>query len=316
MRIAVAVLLLAYAAAVTTAGARWLPRAAWPLRAPRAGIAAWLAGSLSAAASAAAAGLILVIPCAHLITGPGMPRDCLSLLRAQYTSPAGAAAGAAGALLAATVLGRMTWCYGAAAAAARRRRAVHDDVLAVLARPGPAADVQVIDTDRPAVYCLPGRRRIVLTSGALSCLDDGQLEAVLAHERAHLSERHHLVLRLAAALDSAFPVIRFFGVAARQVSYLVEAAADDAAVRRAPRLTLAAALLAVAAGGVPAGALGAGGSAAAQRIRRLIDPPRRGSLLQQAVTSAALATAAALAIAVLTLAFVTISRCPPGLYTW
>jgi len=85
--------------------------------------------------------------------------------------------------------------------------------LAVLARPGPAADVQVIDTDRPAVYCLPGRHRIVLTSGALSCLDDGQLEAVLAHERAHMSERHHLLLRLAAALESAFPVIRFFGMA-------------------------------------------------------------------------------------------------------
>jgi len=111
-------------------------------------------------------------------------------------------------------------------------------------------------------------------------------------------------------------VIRFFGMAARKVTYLVEVAADDAAVRRAPRLTLAAAILAVSAAGVPAGALGAGGSAAAQRIRRLIDPPLRGSLLQRAVTSAALAAVTALAIAVLALAFVTISRCPPGLYTW
>jgi len=315
MRLAVAALLLAYAATVTAAGTRWLPRAAWPLRAPRAGIAAWLAGSLSAAACAAAAGLILAIPCADLITDPDMPQGCWSLLRAQYTSPAGAAAGAAGALLTVTILGRVTWCY-AAAAAARHRRALHDDALAVLARRGPAADVQVIDTDRPAVYCLPGRRRIVLTSGVLSRLDDSQLEAVLAHERAHLSGRHHLVLRLAAALESAFPSIRFFAVAARQVSYLVEAAADDAAVRQAPRLTLAAALLAVAAAGAPADALGAGGSAAAQRIRRLIDPPPPGSLLQRAATSAALAAAAALAIAVLTLAYVTFTQCPPGLNSW
>jgi Zn-dependent protease with chaperone function len=316
MRIAVAALLLAYAAAVTAAGARWLPRAAWPQRAPRAGIAAWLAGSLSAATCAAFAGLILAVPCAHLLTHPVALRGCVSLLRAQYTSPAGAAAGAAGALLAAAVLGRMTWCYGAAAAAAGRRRATHGDALAVLARPGPAADVQIIDTGRPAVYCLPGRRRIVLTSAALNCLDDGQLEAVLAHERAHLSQRHHLVLGLAAALDSAFGVIPFFAEAARQVSYLAEAAADDAAVRRAPRLTLAAALLAVAAGGIPAGALGAAGTAAAQRIRRLIDPPQRGSLLQQAATSAALAAVTALAIAVLALAVMTISRCPRELYTW
>lgn len=68
--------------------------------------------------------------------------------------------------------------------------------------------------------------------------------------------------------------------------------------------------------GVPADAPGAGGSAAAQRISRLIAPPLRGSLLQRAVTSAALAAVAALAVAVLALAFVTISRCPPGLYTW
>jgi hypothetical protein len=38
-------------------------------------------------------------------------------------------------------------------------------------------------------------------------------------------------------------------VAARQVAYLVEVAADDAAARRAPRLTVASALLAVATAG-------------------------------------------------------------------
>jgi Zn-dependent protease with chaperone function len=53
-------------------------------------------------------------------------------------------------------------------AAARRRRATPDDVLAVIAKPGPAADVRIINCDRPAVYCLPGRRRIVLTTGALT----------------------------------------------------------------------------------------------------------------------------------------------------
>ena len=55
------------------------------------------------------------------------------------------------------------------------------------------------------------------------------------------------MLTFAAALRRAFPAIRFFAVAACQVSDLVEAAADDAAVRREHRLTLAGALLAVAA---------------------------------------------------------------------
>lgn len=316
MRLAAAVLLMAYAVAVAAAGARWLPRAAWPARAPRAGIAAWLAGAVSAAACAAAAGLILAVPCAHLLAGPGMARGCLSLLRVQYGSAAGAVAGAAGGLLAAAVLGRVMWCYGAAAAAARRRRAAHNDVLAVLGRPGRDADIAIIDTVLAAVYCLPGRRRIVLTTGALARLDDGELDAVLAHERAHLSGRHHLVLRLAGALERAFPGVRFFAVAAQQIGYLAELAADDAAARRAPRLTVAAALLAVASAGIPAGALGAGGSAAARRIQRLIDPPARGSMARRAATSAALAGAAALGVTALALAAVTFMHCSPVLYAW
>src|SRR5512142_1898576 len=293
MRIAAAAVLLLAAAA---------PAAAAP----------WLAGSLSAVISLVLAGLVLAVPCAQLSTDPAMLRTCLSLLRAQYSSPGGAAAGAAGGLVAAAVLGRVAWYCGAAAAAARRRRAGHDDVLAVIARPGPAADVHVIDGDRPAVYCLPGRGRIVLTTGALACLDDGQLGAVLAHERAHLSGRHHLVLALAVALRRAFPGAGFFAVAARQVAYLVEVAADDAAARRAPRLTVASALLAVASAGVPAGALGAGGSAAAQRIQRLIDPPPPDSRARRAVTFATLGAAAALAIAAFAVTFVTLMKWPPA----
>ncbi len=316
MRIALAALLLLYAAAVSAAGTRWLARAAWPLQAPRAGIATWLAGALSVAASSVTAGLILAIPCAQLSTDPAVLRACLSMLRAQYASPSGAAAGAAGAMLALTVLGRLAWSYGSAMKAARQRRAMHDDALALIARPGPAPDVTIIDNDQPAVYCVPGRRRIVLTTGALTRLDHRQLDAVLAHERAHLAERHHLVLTLASALEHALPSVRFFAVAARQVSNLVEAAADDAAVRRASRLTLAAALLAVAAAGVPAWALGAGGSTAAQRIRRLIDPPDRDSMARRAVTCAVLTATAALAVTGLALAFVTIIRCPPAPSAW
>jgi len=307
MRIAAVVLLLLFAAAVPAAAGRWLPRAAWPSRAPRAGIAVWLAGPLSAVACLALAGLILAVPCAQVGAD-------LAMLRAQYASPAGAVAGLAGSLLMVTTLGRLTWYYWSAAASARRCRARHDDVLAVIARPGPAADIRIIDSGHPAVYCLPGRRRIVLTTAALDSLDGSQLDAVLAHERAHLSGRHHLVLRLAAALERTFPGVRFFAVAAEQVAYLVEVAADDAAAHRAPRLTVAAALLAVAAAGIAAGALGAGGSAVARRIERLIDPPLRSSPGRRAVTYAALATATAVAVTVLALAFSTIIRCPGDIF--
>jgi Zn-dependent protease with chaperone function len=312
VRITLAIALLLYSAVISAAGTRCLARAAWPLQAPRIGIAAWLGGAVSIAASAAAAGLILAIPCVQFTTDPHTLQACLSLWRAQYASPAGAAAGVAGSMLTATVLGRLAWFYGSVLYAARQRRAVHDDALALIGRPGPASDVAIIDSDQPAAYCVPGRHRIVLTTGALTRLDDRQLDAVLAHERAHLSGRHHLLVTLAAALKYALPPVRFFAVAAQQVSDLVEVAADDAATRRASRLTLAAALLAVASADAPAWALGVGGSAATQRINRLIDPPGRRSLLQRAVIFAALGAVAALAGTGLGLTVAVILRCPPG----
>jgi len=120
------------------------------------------------------------------------------------------------------------------------------------------------------------------------------------------------MLALAVALHRAFPPAGFFAVAARQVAYLVEVAADDAAVRRAPRLIVASALLAVATAGVPAAALGASGSATAQRIQRLINPPPRDSRARRAVTYATLTASAALAVAAFGIAFMTITKCPPA----
>ncbi len=314
MRAAVAALLLVYAVVMAAASSRWLPRASWPLRAPRTGIAAWQAAVLSVATSTVAAGLVLAVPCIRLSADPAVLRACLSLIREQYATPQGAAGGIAGGMLALGVLGRITWSTAMVAVDARRRRASHDDALALIARPAPISGVRIIDDDQPAVYCVPGRRRIVLTTGALRRLDSRQLDAVLAHERAHLSERHHLVLTFAAALRGAFPAIRVFAVAAGQVSHLVEVAADDAAVRREHRLTLAGALLAVASAGVPAGALGAGGTTVAQRIQRLIDPPPPPSRTRRAVTSAATITASALIFAAPVLTLLIITRCPPTRY--
>ncbi len=314
MRDVVAALLLVYAVAMAAASRRWLPRASWPLRAPRTGIAAWQAAALSVAVSTVAAGLILAVPCIRVSADPAVLRACLSLMREQYATRQGAAASLTGGVLALGVLGRIIWSTAMVVVDARRRRASHDDALALVARAARIPGVRIIDDAQAAVYCVPGRRQIVLTTGALRCLDSRQLDAVLAHERAHLSERHHLVLTFAGALRRAFPAIRFFAVAARQVSDLVEAAADDAAVRREHRLTLAGALLAVATAGIPAGALGAGGSTAAQRIQRLIDPPHPPTRTRRAITSVAVITATALVLAAPVVALLVITRCPPARY--
>jgi bla regulator protein blaR1 len=309
MRGAIVAVLLLYAAGAALAGSHWLPRASWALRAPRAAIATWQAATLSIIASALAAGVILAVPCLPCALTLTALRSCLTQMWAQHWLPEGLLTTTVGVLLVLTVLGRIVWCTAAALLGARRRRTRHDEVLTMIARPGPGG-VQLIDDDQPAVYCLPGRRRIVLTTGALRCLEGRQLEAVVAHERAHLAGRHHLLLAFAGALHTAFPVVRFFALAASQVGDLVEVAADDAATRRENRLTLAGALLAVAAAGTPAGALGAGGTAAAQRIRRLIDPPSRPSRAQWALTSLTLATVSLLSVGAPALALVTIMHCP------
>jgi hypothetical protein len=120
-----------------------------------------------------------------------------------------------------------------------------------------------------------------------------------------------LVILFAGALRTAFPHVRVFATAASQISCLVEMAADDAATRRAHRLTLAAALLTLASARVPAGALGAGGTAGAQRIRRLIDTQSSSSRVLRATSALALFAASAVAFSVPMLALLVIA-CPLG----
>jgi beta-lactamase regulating signal transducer with metallopeptidase domain len=128
------------------------------------------------------------------------------------------------------------------------------------------------------------------------------LAAALAHERAHLAQRHHLVLAWAAGLARAFPRVGLFGQAQAESQRLVELLAEEVAARGVDRLTLAEALLALAGSSprLPATALGAGGSTAATRVRRLIEPPRRLGRLRAVLTS--LAAAVVLAVPIVALA--------------
>ena len=203
-------LLAVYALAVAAAGTWWLPGAAWPRRLPRLGIAAWQVLTVTFVASVLLAGLLIAIPCLP----EGVNLDAVAELRDHYSSARGIAIGSTAAAASLAAIGRLLWAAASAMAMARRRRARHDETLALVGRPGPIPGMVVLDDDRPLVYCLPSRDRVVVTSGALGRLDQAQLQAVLAHERAHLSARHHLVIMLARVLPDAFPGIRFLAVAA------------------------------------------------------------------------------------------------------
>jgi hypothetical protein len=95
--------------------------------------------------------------------------------------------------------------------------------------------VQVVDHPAAVAYCLPGfRSRIVVSRGAIDALPDGQLRAVVAHERAHAQSRHDLVVQPFIAWRATFPFLPTATTALRAVEQLVEMLADDRARRSSP----------------------------------------------------------------------------------
>jgi Zn-dependent protease with chaperone function len=270
-----ALLLLGYSILLATAGTAVLRRAGWTRRAPRLAILAWYALSLSMIGSVLLAGLTVAMNG----TRGDAARRCDAPARwtcSPAITTAGAAVAVASALAVLAVTARVIWCLTRTHAAASRKRREQLDVLAVLGRPDDRLGVTVIDHAAPAAYCLPGRHgRVVVTTAALGALDDDRLAAVLAHERAHLRQRHHLLRTTAEALAEALPCVPALAIARDEVARLAELAADDAAARRSGRLTVAAALLALAeAMPVAAPALTAGGTTSAARARRLIGGER------------------------------------------
>jgi Zn-dependent protease with chaperone function len=179
-------------------------------------------------------------------------------------------------------------------ARARRR---HRELLELVVRPADAVpDARLLEHPAPVAFCIPGARPLlVLSSGMVAELDDAQLAAVVAHERAHLAEHHHLYLLPFVAWEAALPVLPAAARAHAAVRELVEMRADDRALASLagpdPRRTLAQAIVVAAGGaggGVPSGALAVAGGAVSARVVRLLSPP---SPLPAATRAAALAGA-------------------------
>jgi len=260
--------------------------ARWVDRAPRLAIVSWHALSGTVLATAIMAGLSLTIPTPHVSRQLAQFfQACAMSLRLQYTSPGGWIFGLLGALIAVGVIARVTWVLVAASVNLIRERSRHRRILDIVGRNDVERGIVILDCDESTVYCVPGRRsRTVVTTAALDALNDDQLNAVLAHENAHLKERHDLALALSNGLAKAFSGLTLFPTAAAEISRLVELRADDVAAAQTDRLTVADALLAVlpsaGAQARPAMALFAGGTGTGIRVRRLIPPSNPLSRIQ------------------------------------
>ena len=149
--------------------------------------------------------------------------------------------------------------------------------------------MRILQHPTPTAYCIPGRQsRVVLSQGVLDALPEDQLEAVIAHEDAHLRGRHDLLLEFFAVVTEAVPSPLRSPEALGEVRLLVEALADRAAVRRSGEVATARALLTLAGSRAPEAALGVG-TTAPVRLRLLADGPPNPAMPIIAYTYAALA---------------------------
>jgi Zn-dependent protease with chaperone function len=293
--VTVAAALAAYAAGLGILGPALLARARWTARAPLLAIVTYLAAGWSVIAALGLAGLTLAVHATALGGGlSDLIGACAHRLQATYGTPGGATVAALGLTLAGAVAARTALTAIAHFRAAGRQALQHAQTARLVGRPHPALGAVLVEHARPAVYCVAGRQpTVILTTAAVQALDPGQLDAVLAHERAHLAGRHHRLLAMARIGREALPFLPLMRDAEEQVARLVELHADDAAARaRDPRL-LATALVILATGASPAPALAAGAADSVQRIHRLLGPAEplgraRRQLLRAAAAALAL----------------------------
>jgi Zn-dependent protease with chaperone function len=301
--LAPALLLSAFAAACIPA-ALTLAAARWPRRSPAAAIVLWQALGLGWGLAAVGALAGLGSAGSHSGVAEGALALAADALQGHGPRVYGLRllAIASGLIL----LLVLCWILVAAFAAVVRARRRQRVLLSLLAHGDPKVPgALVVDHPAAAAYCVPGLKpEIVISAGTLDLLDSAELAAVLAHERAHLRERHDLVLLPFTALLRAF---RWTGVAREAnaaVGLLVEMLADDRALRHRPARELATALLRVgAAGGVhaPAGALAADGGQVSARVSRLLRPAPRLSVPALALIGLVAAATIAVPVAFLAL---------------
>ena len=308
------VLVLASVAIGLVPAATGLAAARWPHRSPAAAIVLWqamgLGWGLAAIGTLAALGtdrgsgsgvagdaLTVLARAVHDLVGEAAPPGLLAALRLLCLAASAA------------LLALLCWVLVAASGAVLRDRRRHRVLLSLLAHGDPKVPgALVVDHPAAAAYCVPGlRSRIVISAGAIDLLDQAELAAVLAHERAHARERHDLVLLPFTALCRAFPWSGSAQRAHAAVALLIEMLADDHALRHRAARELVTALIRVGAAGpsgTPAGALAmAGGrpadSGVCARVERLLAPAPGLSMPALALVSGAAAALVVVPVALL-----------------
>jgi Zn-dependent protease with chaperone function len=280
MGVAVCLLLYSFAVAVIVPGL--LVRLTRSGAAPWLAIVAWLTAIVSVLASWLVAAAFLVIAVAQNRDQPErIASACFAAMRQ-------VAVGGSGPLLQATLFALTAAATSALAIlgwrlsrSMRRAQALshrHAADARIIGHRVAGLDAVVVDAPERVAYSVAGRPdTIVVTSAALDALDECYLDAVLAHERAHLTGRHHLMLVLTRGLAATLPRVALFTIGAREIARLTEMAADDAAARRhGPDTVLGALLTLSVRAPIPSCAAAATGTDVLARAERLATPSVAG----------------------------------------
>ncbi|GAA0982921.1 M56 family metallopeptidase [Acrocarpospora macrocephala] len=255
-----------------------LARAGWTRQHPRAALALWQAAGLASGLGAVGAGLAVAAAPLAAAFPHGMHALGRQLLAGRGVAglgPTHIAALLCSVGLVCWLLANTVGTLLKTAADQRRQRLLVD----LVADHSSEHDAYVLPSREPVAYCVPGSEpRIVLSRGTLDVLDHGQLQAVLAHERAHLHGRHDLLLLPFIALAHAFPWLPAARHARDAVPVLLELLADDQARRAHGSLELAQAIVHMSARPESApGTMALAGPAAAERVERLLTGVRSRS---------------------------------------
>ena len=215
------VVLVVLALAVVVVAPRVLTRSAWTIDRPRTALVAW-----SVAVLLGALGFVVGIALVVLANRP-------------ITDPFGLAESPTGGLnLGVAVLAVIAFVIAVRVRPGAEHRAVREAMRSGAAphREIDGTIVAVVEADHALACAVPGRSGGVLVStGLADRLRTDELEAVVAHERAHLRQRHAAAVAVAESIERAVPWIPGARAMARSTRVLVEFAADDAAARRIGR---------------------------------------------------------------------------------
>lgn len=259
-----------------------LARARWPRRSPAVALILWQ--SIALAGGLAMIGALLTFGLAPFGDDLVSSAAGLAQLDGQPT-PGNLVALCAALLLVLHLLFNLV----ATVLRSERQRRRHAQLLSLLSAPMEPSG-RVIDSSTPVAYCLPGAIRsvTVFSAGLVELLDSDELTAVIEHERAHVSQRHDVVLIAFRAWFASLPWFPIAYRAQREVGLLVEMLADDSARRVVSTGALARAI-AIVGSGAPTSPQPSAVAEVADRILRLeIAPLARSRQLLVAAAAVAL----------------------------